>query len=184
LKSSSGRTEVVEVAQKWYGSDFAKDELDAALVRVGSLPSWPASFDGTMRSLGELKNLTSTLIGRFCISAQQATQAEYGQRPVTRYEASLVVPAEARYEVTALKALAARFVMNRAGATEQYARQRQQIQDLVEFLNRDPEVNLDRFHTDLWLEADSAEAKFRVVIDQVAALTDVSLVQWHQRNCT
>jgi dGTPase len=184
LKSSSGRSEVVEVAQKWYGSDFEKAELDAALVRVSSLPSWPASFDGTMRSLGELKNLTSTLIGRFCIAAQQATQAEYGQRPLTRYDASLVVPAEARYEVTALKALAARFVMNRVGAGELYARQRQQIQDLVEFLNQDPEANLDRFHTDLWTEAGSPEAKFRVVIDQVAALTDVSLVQWHQRSCT
>ena len=184
LKSGSGRSEVVEVAQKWYGSDFAKDELEAALIRVSSLPSWPASFDGTMRSLGELKNLTSTLIGRFCISAQQATQAEYGQRPLTRYDASLVVPDEARYEVTALKALAARFVMNRAGANEQYARQRQQIQDLVEFLNRDPEANLDRFHTNLWAQAGTDAAKFRVVIDQVAALTDVSLVQWHQRNCT
>jgi dGTPase len=184
LKSSSGRSEVVEVAQKWYGSDFEKAELDAALVRVSSLPSWPASFDGTMRSLGELKNLTSTLIGRFCIAAQQATQAEYGQRPLTRYDASLVVPAEARYEVTALKALAARFVMNRVGAGELYARQRQQIQDLVEFLNQDPEANLDRFHTDLWTEAGSPEAKYRVVIDQVAALTDVSLVQWHQRSCT
>ena len=184
LKSSTGRSEVVEVAQKWYGADFQKAELDAALVRVSTLPSWPASFDGTMRSLGELKNLTSTLIGRFCIAAQQATQAEYGQRPLTRYEASLVVPAEARYEVTALKALAARFVMNRAGADELYARQRQQIMDLVEFLNQDPEANLDRFHTDLWLAAESPEAKFRVVIDQVAALTDVSLVQWHQRSCT
>jgi dGTPase len=184
LKSSTGRSEVVEVAQKWYGADFQKTELDAALVRVSSLPSWPASFDGTMRSLGELKNLTSTLIGRFCIAAQQATQAEYGQHPLTRYEASLIVPAEARYEVTALKALAARFVMNRAGADELYARQRQQIQDLVEFLNQDPEANLDRFHTDLWTEAGSPEAKFRVVIDQVAALTDVSLVQWHQRCCT
>ena len=184
LKSNSGRSEVVEVAQKWYGSDFAKAELDAALVRVSSLPSWPASFDGTMRSLGELKNLTSTLIGRFCIAAQQATQAEYGQRPLTRYDASLVVPTEARYEVTALKALAARFVMNRVGAEELYARQRQQIQDLVGFLNQDPEANLDRFHTDLWIEAESTEAKFRVVIDQVAALTDVSLVQWHQRSCT
>ena len=184
LKSGSGRSEVVEVAQKWYGSDFAKDELEAALIRVSSLPSWPASFDCTMRSLGELKNLTSTLIGRFCISAQQATQAEYGQRPLTRYDASLVVPDEARYEVTALKALAARFVMNRAGANEQYARQRQQIQDLVEFLNRDPEANLDRFHTNLWAQAGTDAAKFRVVIDQVAALTDVSLVQWHQRNCT
>ena len=184
LKSSTGRSEVVEVAQKWYGSDFQKAELDAALVRVSSLPSWPASFDGTMRSLGELKNLTSTLIGRFCIAAQQATQAEYGQRPLTRYEASLIVPADARYEVTALKALAARFVMNRAGADELYARQRQQIQDLVEFLNQDPEANLDRFHKDLWTEAGSSQAKFRVVIDQVAALTDVSLVQWHQRSCT
>ena len=184
LKSSTGRSEVVEVAQKWYGTDFAKAELDAALIRVSSLPSWPASFDGTMRSLGELKNLTSTLIGRFCIAAQQATQAEYGQRPLTRYDASLVVPDEARYEVTALKALAARFVMNRVGAEELYARQRQQIQDLVQFLNQDPEANLDRFHTDLWLAALSDAAKFRVVIDQVAALTDVSLVQWHQRSCT
>ncbi len=184
LKSSTGRSEVVEVAQKWYGSDFAKAELDAALIRVSTLPSWPASFDGTMRSLGELKNLTSTLIGRFCVAAQQATQAEYGKRPLTRYEASLIVPDEARYEVTALKALAARFVMNRAGADEMYARQRQQIQDLVEFLNQDSEANLDRFHTELWLEATTPAAKFRVVIDQVAALTDVSLVQWHQRSCT
>ncbi|NBO35299.1 MAG: deoxyguanosinetriphosphate triphosphohydrolase, partial [Actinobacteria bacterium] len=184
LKSSAGRSEVVEVAQKWYGSDFAKAELNAALIRVSSLPSWPTSFDGTMRSLAELKNLTSTLIGRFCIAAQQATQAEYGQRPLTRYDASLVVPDEARYEVTALKALAATFVMNRAGADEMYARQRQQIKDLVEFLSQDPQANLDRFHTELWLGASSEVAKFRVVIDQVAALTDVSLVQWHQRCCT
>jgi dGTPase len=184
LKSSTGRSEVVEVAQKWYGSDFAQSELDAALICVGSLPSWPKSFDGTMRSLAELKNLTSTLIGRFCIAAQQATQAEYGKRPLTRYEAALAVPHEARYEVTALKALAARFVMNRAGADEMYARQRQQIKDLVEFLNQDPESSLDRVHSNLWVEATSTAAKFRVVIDQVAALTDVSLVQWHQRNCT
>ncbi|MCF8554338.1 MAG: deoxyguanosinetriphosphate triphosphohydrolase [Candidatus Nanopelagicales bacterium] len=184
LKSSTGRSEVVEVAQKWYGSDFARAELDAALIRVSSLPSWPASFDGTMRALAELKNLTSTLIGRFCIAAQQATQAEHGQRPLTRYQASLVVPDEARYEVTALKALAATFVMNRAGADEMYARQRQQIKDLVEFLSQDPESSLDRFHANLWVEATSPAAKFRVVIDQVAALTDVSLVQWHQRSCT
>jgi dGTPase len=74
--------------------------------------------------------------------------------------------------------------MNRAGADEMYARQRQQIKDLVEFLDQDPELSLDRFHANLWLEASSANAKFRVVIDQVAALTDVSLVQWHQRCCT
>ena len=94
------------------------------------------------------------------------------------------MPDDARYEVTALKALAATFVMNRAGADEMYARQRQQIKDLVEFLSQDPESSLDRFHSNLWVEATSPAAKFRVVIDQVAALTDVSLVQWHQRSCT
>ena len=184
LQSATGRSEVVEVAQNWYGSEFESAALDAALVRVSSLPSWPASFDGTLRSLGALKNLTSTLIGRFCIAAQQATQEQFGTDPLTRYGAQLVVPQEARYEVTALKALAARYVMNRDGAAQMYSRQRQQIHDLVGFITTDPELHLDRFHKDLWLAAGSAKAKSRVIVDQVAALTDVSLAQWHQRSCT
>lgn len=184
LKSASGRSEVVEVAQSWYGEDFAQDQLDAALIRISSLPSWPDTFDGTLRTLGDLKNLTSTLIGRFCIAAQKQTQAQFGSKPLTRYEAQLVVPVEARYEVTALKALAARFVMSRDGAEKLYSRQRQQIHDLVGYLSQNPEQNLDRFHKDLWLDANSDNEKSRVVIDQVAALTDVSLVQWHQRTCT
>ena len=181
LKSKTGRSEIVEVAQSWYGIEFESDQLDAALIRISSLPSWPASFDGTMNSLAALKNLTSTLIGRFCIAAQKATQATFGTAPLTRYAANLVVPDDARYEVTALKALAARYVMNRDGADQMYARQRQQIHDLVGVLSLDPMAGLDRFHAELWVNAQSPEAKARVVIDQVAALTDVSLVQWHTR---
>jgi dGTP triphosphohydrolase len=74
--------------------------------------------------------------------------------------------------------------MNRDGAAQMYSRQRQQIHDLVGFINTDPELHLDRFHKDLWLAASSAKAKSRVIVDQVAALTDVSLAQWHQRSCT
>ena len=181
LKSKTGRSEIVEVAQSWYGIEFESDQLDAALIRISSLPSWPASFDGTMNSLAALKNLTSTLIGRFCIAAQKATQATFGTAPLTRYAANLVVPGDARYEVTALKALAARYVMNRDGADQMYARQRQQIHDLVGALSLDPMAGLDRFHAELWVNAQSSQAKARVVIDQVAALTDVSLVQWHTR---
>lgn len=184
LESASGRSEVVEVARKWYGEDFESGKLDEALIRLGNLPSWPASFDGTLKSLSSLKNLTSTLIGRFCVAAQQATQAEYGTDPLTRYDANLVVPEASRYEVTVLKALAARFVMNREGADQLYARQRQQISELVEVIASNPELQLDRFHKDLWLSAGTDTAKYRVVIDQVAALTDVSLVQWHVRATT
>lgn len=184
LKSKTGRSEVIEVAQSWYGIDFESNQLDAALIRVSSLPSWPTSFDGTMHSLAALKNLTSTLIGRFCIAAQKATQAKFGNAPLTRYAANLVVPDDARYEVTALKALAARYVMNRDGADQMYARQRQQIYDLVGVLSQDPMAGLDRFHKELWVSDQSSQAQARVVIDQVAALTDVSLVQWHTRLST
>ena len=184
LKSKTGRSEIIEVAQSWYGNEFAVELLDEALLRISSLPSWPNSFDGTMASLASLKNLTSTLIGRFCLAAQKATQAKFGSKPLTRYSADLVVPDDARYEVTALKALAARYVMNRDGADQMYARQRQQIHDLVGTLSLDPMAGLDRFHKELWVNADSSQSKARVVIDQVAALTDVSLVHWHAKLST
>jgi len=184
LKSKTGRSEIIEVAQSWYGNEFAVELLDEALLRISSLPSWPNSFDGTMASLASLKNLTSTLIGRFCLAAQKATQAKFGSKPLTRYSADLIVPDDARYEVTALKALAARYVMNRDGADQMYARQRQQIHDLVGVLSLDPMAGLDRFHKELWVNADSSQSKARVVIDQVAALTDVSLVHWHAKLST
>ena len=74
--------------------------------------------------------------------------------------------------------------MNRDGAEQMYARQRQLIHDLVGVLSQDPPAGLDRFHKELWLTAESQDTKARVVIDQVATLTDVSLVQWHNRLCT
>ena len=184
LKSKTGRSEIIEVAQSWSGNEFAVELLYEALLRISSLPSWPKSFDGTMASLASLKNLTSTLIGRFCLAAQKATQAKFGSKPLTRYSADLIVPDDARYEVTALKALAARYVMNRDGADQMYARQRQQIHDLVGVLSLDPMAGLDRFHKELWVNADSSQSKARVVIDQVAALTDVSLVHWHAKLST
>jgi dGTPase len=108
---------------------------------------------------------------------------EYGLDPLTRYSANLIVPDEARYEVTALKALAARFVMNRTGVDAIYAHQRQQISDLVSAISDNPIARLDPLHRDLWLAAQSDTEKARCVIDQVASLTDVSVVQWHTTLC-
>ena len=184
LHSQSGRGEVIAVAREWYGEHFDVAGLEAALIRLADMPEWPADYRGTTASLAALKNLTSKLIGRFCIAAQQATRAEFGSAPLTRYEAQLRVPEDARYEVTALKALAARFVMNRQGANEVYSSQRQQIVDLVSVILTDPEHYLDVFHLDLWQKASSDSARKRVVIDHVASLTDVSLVQAYDSYCT
>ena len=181
LESHSGRSEVVEIAQQWYGENFAAQGLDDALIRISNLASWPESFDGTLHSMAALKNLTSTLIGRFCLAASRATREHYGDTVLTRYGADLVVPDEARYEVTALKALAARFVMNREGATAFYAAQRHMIQDLHSVLASDPERHLEPLYADLW--RNSEVGRERVVVDQIAALTDVSLTQWHATLC-
>ena len=183
LGSRSGQSEVIDIARQWYGAHFDEAGLQQALTRLAQLPSWPTHYDGTLASLGRLKNLTSTLIGRFCLSAQLATRAQFGPQQLTRYNANLIVPTESRYEVTVLKALAARFVMSRAGVDEMYAQQRQLIKDLVEAISIDPEKNLDSFHTNLWVQAPDSVSKFRVVIDHVASLTDVSVQQWHDTLC-
>jgi dGTPase len=183
LTSPAGRADVIAIAQAWYGAKFAAEELEAALIRLRDLAVWPRAFTGTTADLAGLKNLTSTLIGRFCVAASQATTSRYGTTALNRYRADLVVPDTARYEVTALKALAALFVMNRDGADEVYARQRQEIRQLHEALVADPHSHLDVLHRDLYVQATTPEAEQRVIIDQIASLTDVSLIAWHRQLC-
>jgi len=183
LASETGRSEVIEIARSWYGEHFSAAGLDDALKRLHGLPCWPQTFDGTTRSMAALKNTTSTLVGRFCKAAAIATRDKFGSGNLTRYGADLIVPEAARYEVTALKALAARFVMSRSGIDAIYAHQRQQIADLVLAISDDPIARLDSIHRDLWLTAESDVAKSRCIIDQVASLTDVSAQQWHTTLC-
>lgn len=183
LNSDSGRAEIISIAREWYGTEFDASSLDDALIRLRSLVTWPTAYDGTLSAQAALKNLTSHLIGRFCLSVQKATQEKFGHSPLTRYAANLVIPQESRYEVTALKALAARYVMTRAGADLVYERQRQLFADLYEVIAADPVVHLDSIHLDLWKTAQDSKAQKRVVIDQLASLTDVSLAQWHANLC-
>jgi dGTPase len=176
-------TELCSIAQERYspGTDLA--QLREALGRLRSLEYWPADFTGSMQSVAALKRFTSYLIGRFCVTAQIATQAEYGDSPLNRYQAQLVVPEEVRDEVSVMKAVAVKWVMNRPGAEAEYARQRDVIAELVHALRL-----TDGSEIELWLRPayDSAQTdaeRFRVVIDQVASLTDVSIMHWYARLC-
>ncbi len=175
------RREVVDIARRRYLPSATDDELDEAITRLTSLEYWPTEFNGTHRDMVNLKRFTSYLIGRFCVTAQIATQMEFGDKPLTRYAAHLVVPDEVRAEVAAMKAITAAFVMQRPGAEPEYARQREVIAELVHALTLDEGRSLESWLLPTYRAATTDGERFRVIIDQVASLTDVSVLAWHQR---
>lgn len=157
-------------------------ELLAALNRILTLPYWPTSFDGSRQSVTGLKSLTSTLIGRFVGAAEIATKAQYG-RPISRYEGDLIVPNEIRAEVAVLKTLAVAYVMQRTDMAAEYAKQRQLLTELFAAVLATAPDSLDLIHQEAYLSAATDAQRLRVVVDQIANLTDVTAVQWHQRLC-
>ena len=181
--SATERENIMDVAHRGYLPLVDPASIGAALDRLLALDYWPASYDGSQRDLASLKLATSRLIGRFCQAAEEATREAFPGAHLTRYAASLVVPEGVRTEVAALKAMTAIYVLNREGATQEYARQRDLIADLVDTL-------VERGGRDLepWIapEFDAAAddgGRLRVVVDQVSSLTDVSAVEWHSRLC-
>jgi dGTPase len=158
-----------------------EDELSAALDRLLAEPYWPRSYDGSLPALAALKELTSELIGRFCQAAEEATRQAFGPRPLIRYDADLVVPRETRLECAVLKAAAVRFVMQREGSKRRYARQRELVHELVASLRAGAPQALDPALRQAYFAAADDAAGLRVVVDQVASLTDPAALALHQR---
>nr|WP_240930738.1 deoxyguanosinetriphosphate triphosphohydrolase [Isoptericola sp. BMS4] len=181
LDDADERARVAEHVRAWYGDWHDPDALDAALVRLRDAGYLVTDFDGSRRALARLKDATSQLIGRFSGSAQDATREVYGPGPLTRYTARLVVPDETADEILALKGVAVTYVMAPREAEPLYGAQRQIIADLVEVLaDRAPVALEPQFAAD-WRAAADDDERLRVVVDQVASLTDVSAMQLHAR---
>jgi len=85
--------------------------------------------------------------------------------------------------VSVMKAVAVRYVMNREGAEAEYARQRERIAALVHALVLDEGRALDPWLRPTFQAAQTDAERLRVIIDQVASLTDVSILDWHRRLC-
>lgn len=140
-----------------------------------------AAYDGSHRALAALKATTSVLTGRFVSSVVAATEARHGPGPHRRYAADLVVPRRIRAQCALLKGIALRYVMRRPGASGRYDRQRELLAELVAvLLDRAPDA-LDEVFAPLWRAAPDDAARLRVVIDQVASLTDPAALAWHAR---
>jgi dGTPase len=182
LQDPGRRREVWQTVREWYLPGVLDDELDVALAGLQAIPSWPEGpYDGSRGAQAALKNLTSDLIGGFCTTVQHATHDKYGTGPLTRYDADLVVPRETALAIAVLKGTAAQWVMRAADRVTLMAAQRDLVADLVAvLLERAPDALEPAFRDD-HVRAASDAARLRVVIDQVASLTDASAVQWHDR---
>ncbi|HSR86533.1 MAG TPA: deoxyguanosinetriphosphate triphosphohydrolase [Streptosporangiaceae bacterium] len=156
------------------------DELTSAFDGLLALDCWPPNFDGSLASSAAVKHLTSELIGRLCGAAERATRPP-GHPPLSRYEADLVVPQQQRLECALLKGVTAHYVMSRSGAAAAQARERELIAELAESILAGAPDTLDlAFRPEFQSAADDA-ARLRVVIDQIASLTDTSATAWHER---
>ncbi|MGC4808435.1 deoxyguanosinetriphosphate triphosphohydrolase [Micromonospora sp. DT233] len=165
-----------------YSGESASD-LGGVLVELLADPVLAplAGYDGSHRAQVALKATTSLVTGRFVSWVVAATRERHGPGPLRRYAADLVVPRRVRAECALLKGIALRYVMRRPGAECRYERQRQILAELVFALGRRAPEALDPVFAPLWRAAPDDAARLRVVIDQVASLTDPAASAWHER---
>ncbi|HEX5299599.1 MAG TPA: deoxyguanosinetriphosphate triphosphohydrolase [Streptosporangiaceae bacterium] len=204
LKSQDERDELTRTTLAYCPGGVTAAELTEVLDDLLALDIWPHSYDGGPGAAAALKNLTSELIGRFCVAAQQATLSAALDSPppppsgsplshtspighsFTRYAANLVVPRRQRLECALLKGITARYVMTREGVAAAQARERELLTELAHATERGAPQTLDPLFRPAWDQAirdGSDAARRRVIIDQVASLTDTSAIAWHHRLC-
>jgi dGTPase len=174
------RAAVARIAAGSY-SDASVADLEAALQVLLEQPWWPVAYDGSTKAQVALKNATTSLIGRFCRAAETETRAAYGDGPLSRYDADLLVPDLTRAECALLKAITAVYVMNRPGVQAIQQRERQVVSELVTLLVERAPQPLEPPYAEAWKTARDDAARLRVVVDQVAGLTDAAAAAMHER---
>ena len=188
LRSASDMAPVIAVARELYARDLddtelTEAELTEALARLLETGWIPQSHNGSRTDLAALKDMTSLLIGRFVQAVEVATRAKYGDGPLTRYAADLVIPDVARAECAVLKATAAHFVMFTDERKSFLGGQRAQIQGLVGAYLDQPEARLDPLYRVDFLGAADDGAALRAIVDQVASLSDPRAMVLHKAWC-
>jgi len=73
--------------------------------------------------------------------------------------------------------------MTRAGVVAAQARERELLTELAHAIERGAPRTLDPLLRPAWDAGGTDAARRRVIIDQVASLTDTSAIAWHHRLC-
>ncbi|MCD7100598.1 deoxyguanosinetriphosphate triphosphohydrolase [Pseudoclavibacter sp. 13-3] len=173
--------EVLRGAMIWTGTRHSADELAAALHRLQQLPLWLWNWSESREHLAQLKDLTSELIGRFCRSVTEATRAAHPVGSLIRYRADVELPVETSAEITLLKGIVGMFIMASDSLQPYYERQRSMLAALLDSLWKTGDAHLEPAFRELWRAAPDDDGRRRVIVDQVAMLTDLSAEHWYAR---
>lgn len=167
-------------AVNWEGQQIAADDLHGAFNRLREMPTWPSTFTAERTSFAQLKNFTSSAIGRFAHSVA-VVERGIGDALSGRYQFGLYVPGETQAEIAVLKSVVATAVMQHETRQPIYAHQRDVLVSLLDTLLASGAEHLEPMYQADFSHAPADEEKARVVVDQVASLTDQSALAWHER---
>ena len=181
IADRAARQELLEKIGHWNGGMLAEVQLEEALENLMGLEFWPTSFDNSWAALGRLKNLSSALIGRF---VGQTTDFIFDQAStvvLTRFGAGVIVPESVAAEISVLKGLVSAFLMSHESRRPFYEWQRAILTELADAILASNGSALDAIQSVSWHQANDDAAKHRVVVDQIASLTDQSALNLHHK---
>jgi dGTPase len=167
--------------ENWTGSEVSRAELETAFMRLRSGQYWLQSFDGSLRNQATLKNLTSQIIGSFVSRTTELTIGSAASASLVRYSGRLVVPADVKAEIAVLKGVVSAYLMNQENRQPFYQRQREVLVELADSLLARNGAYLDEPFASLFSSSRDEATKRRVIVDQVASLTDISATALHEK---
>lgn len=178
LKVLEDFVEIARLAEKGAAAfGGTPDELVAASDSLRQLPvvGEAMNYGGSLKDLAQLKRLTSELVGRFVGAAVAATLDEAGGEPLGRATGRLVVPPNAAAEVRLLKTIAVIYVMDQRAHQSRQLRQRERVYRVFDYLHAGAPLSLDPSFRAWWEAAPNEAAANRVVVDQIASMTETRL---------
>lgn len=184
LSKDSTMNEVILAVRDWYAPKLSLDALASAYDRLLKQKFWLKSFDGSYTDLMYLKNMTSELINRFCVDACNKTRQVNNMEVFGRYSGDVRLSDETLAEIMILKGIAVAKVMKPREDDPQFWKEQNIITELFEALNEP--VNAMQFLDPMyriWWDKAQGSAKQRVIVDQLASLTDHSAIRMHQNVC-
>lgn len=181
LAETANDDELLEKISVWNGGSIDKSELSAALARLRANQYWMTEFDHSPADLGTLKNLTSALIGALVSRTVDAIIDASPAESLVRFGALLVIPTEVRAEISVLKGIVSAFLMSHESRRPYYEWQRGLLTELADALLASNGADLDVYSSLAWSKAGDDIQKHRVIVDQIACLTDQSALTWHHR---
>lgn len=175
---------LLEEIGKWSEGLLAKVQLEEALNNLKESDHWLFNFDGSPRAMAQLKNLASEMIGSFVSRTTESILENASKSKLTRYHAGVIIPSRVKSEIAVLKGIVAATVMTHGDRQPFYEKQRRLLIELSDALLARNGADLDPIQSEAWSRASSEQAKKRVIVDQVASLTDPAAIALHAKLTT